>query len=107
MLPNPKLPDPFQTYRHYSSRTLSGDTHIEPGCFFQQPGLDQITQLEINNPSRDIFAEQPDCDLILSLIKENPACQVRQILTHFGVEKHARIIRTLCWYSKLDVLKLR
>lgn len=102
---HPLHADPFAVFAGYPSMVLGPDSRVSlaPG-----PGgsrMKQLLEIPMMNFAKVLMASPQECEAVLRRLGEG-VCRVADLLEDVAEEQHGKILRTLGWLAKADLIRI-
>lgn len=104
--PYPLCDDPLRVFGHYPTATLNHDSVLGIGVMATPQQLNAIQQIWITNFGAERRIPIATIDAIVRAIAEHGSLSVAQILSQFPEENASKLLRTLVYLLKFDILRL-
>ncbi|MBE9193730.1 glycosyltransferase family 4 protein [Gloeocapsopsis crepidinum LEGE 06123] len=104
--PYPLCDDPLRVFAHYPTATLNQDSVLGIGAMATPQQLNAIQQIWITNFGAEKRIAVATIDAIVTAIAQNGSLSVAQILSQFSEQNTAKLLRTLVYLLKFDILRL-
>lgn len=105
--PYPLCDDPFRVFAHYSTNTLTADSVVGLGETATPPMLNLLRRAGATNLDADRRLSPDVVDAMISAIAETGSLPVSALLRKYGRGQPNRVLQTIAYLLKFDVLRLR
>jgi glycosyltransferase involved in cell wall biosynthesis len=111
--PSPGLPpcplraDPFRLFAGYPSAAIEPDTAVVLTPGRRAADFPAISGVELSAYARALFAGDEDCVRLLDHLGEHGETRIRTLMELFPANERGKILRTVAWLAKLDLIRFR
>ncbi|MEX2296492.1 MAG: hypothetical protein WD715_03690, partial [Dongiaceae bacterium] len=103
----PARMDPFDTFAHYATDTLSPDHRVSLVEGADAKLLLDYRNLPTSNYAAAIQPDQRFCSSILEFIAKRGTATVAQMSKAVAADKQTLLMRALVWMNKLDIVTIK
>ena len=103
--PHPLRADPFHVFASYPTRTIEPDHAVVLAPNRSAGDFPALSRVELGAYARPLFAADEDCVKVLDHLGQHGETTIRRLLELFEKKDRGKMLRTIAWLAKLDLVR--